>query len=73
MKMGRMGRMKKGEGEGRKGGTSTTAYPRRCRPICLLLPMSTATTATSACGCCDGVQVLRVDNASGTWCGFAPS
>ncbi len=43
---------KKNEEERVRGGTGTTAYLRRRRPICPWLP-----TTTRACGCSGGIQV----------------
>ena len=72
MKNGWMGRVKKDEVKGGKGGTSSTAYPRCCHPICLLPPATTSTTG-NACDRSGGIRVLHPDNANGTWCGFTPS
>jgi hypothetical protein len=56
------------EGEGmRMGGTGTTAYPHRCRPIHHGLPTRT-TTGTCGSG---GIRVLHTtDDANRGWCGF---
>lgn len=48
--------MKKGMKKG-GGGTGTTAYPRRLRPICPWLT-TTSTTGTSACSGGSGIRVL---------------
>ena len=49
------------------GGTGTTAYPHRCRPITNGLPTRTTT------GTCDSgsIRVLHADDANEGWCGFA--
>jgi hypothetical protein len=48
------------------GGTGTTAYPHRRRPIDYGLPTR---AATRTCGS-GGIRVLHPDDANGGWCGF---
>jgi hypothetical protein len=56
---------KKGRKE-RRGGTGTTAYPHRRRPIHHGLPTH---TAAGTCGS-SGIQVLQADNANGARAGL---